>query len=157
MKKIVVAALIVVFAVLWAFIYAGSRPKTGGSDKTESDAAGLNKNIQYAGEKATTTAETKDKKYKVTFIELGSVRCIPCKAMIPIMNEVEEKYGSEVKVIFYDVWTAAGQPYEEQYRVFGIPTQVFLDSEGKEFYRHQGFFPKPELFEILKKQGVKID
>ena len=41
----------------------------------------------------------------VTFIELGSVNCIPCKMMQPVMKNVEKKYGSQVKVIFYDVWT----------------------------------------------------
>ena len=77
--------------------------------------------------------------------------------MVPIMKEVEEKFGSEVKVIFYDVWTPAGRPYADKYKIFGIPTQVFLDSNGKEFFRHSGFFPKLELFELLKKQGVKFD
>ena len=43
---------------------------------------------------------------KVTFVELGSVNCIPCKQMQPIMKSVEEKYGDQVKVIFYDVWKA---------------------------------------------------
>jgi len=41
----------------------------------------------------------------VTFIELGSVDCIPCKAMQPIMEEVGTKYGTQVKVAFYDVRT----------------------------------------------------
>lgn len=47
--------------------------------------------------------------YKVTFIELGSVKCIPCKEMQPVMKSIEKKYGSQVKVIFHDVWTAAGK------------------------------------------------
>jgi len=45
---------------------------------------------------------------KVTFIELGSVGCIPCKMMQPIMDEVEKEYEGQVKVIFYDVWKPAG-------------------------------------------------
>lgn len=44
-------------------------------------------------------------KPKVTFVELGSVNCIPCKAMQPVMKSIEEKYGEQVKVVFYDVWT----------------------------------------------------
>ena len=35
---------------------------------------------------------------KVTFVELGSVNCIPCKQMQPIMKSIEEKYGDQVKV-----------------------------------------------------------
>ena len=41
----------------------------------------------------------------VTFIELGSVNCVPCKAMQPIMEEVRRKYGARVSVVFHDVWT----------------------------------------------------
>jgi len=92
---------------------------------------------------------------KVTFVELGSVNCIPCKMMQPIMKEIEKEFAGQVKVIFYDVWTEAGRPYAEQYRIRVIPTQVFLDTDGKEYFRHEGFFPKEELVKILKQKGVK--
>ncbi|MBU0478039.1 thioredoxin family protein [bacterium] len=91
---------------------------------------------------------------KVTFIELGSVNCIPCKMMQPIMKEIEEEYP-DVKVIFYDVWTSEGRPYGQKYGIRAIPTQVFLDKDGKEFFRHMGFFSKEEIVKILKKQGVE--
>ncbi len=96
-----------------------------------------------------------EKKFKVTFIELGSVRCIPCKQMQPIMKSIEEKYGKQVKVVFYDVWTEAGAPYGKQYGIEAIPTQVFLDKDGKEYFRHLGFFPEEELIKILKQKGIK--
>jgi thioredoxin 1 len=93
-------------------------------------------------------------KYKVTFIELGSVRCVPCKQMQPIMKSIEEKYGSQVKVVFYDVWTPLGKPMADKYNVQLIPTQVFLDENGKEFFRHEGFFPEEELVKVLKTKWV---
>lgn len=96
-----------------------------------------------------------DKAYKVTFIELGSVKCIPCKKMQPIMKSIEEKYGDQVKVIFYDVWTPEGQPFGDKFGINAIPTQVFLDVAGKEFFRHEGYFPEEELIEVLKGKGVK--
>jgi thioredoxin 1 len=92
---------------------------------------------------------------KVTFIELGSVNCIPCRMMKQVMARVEEKYGNQVKIIFYDVWTAEGRPYAEQYGIRAIPTQVFLDKDGKEYFRHAGFFPFNELEKVLKKEGVE--
>ena len=94
-------------------------------------------------------------KYKVTFIELGSVRCIPCREMQPIMKSIEQKYGSQVKVVFYDVWTLMGKPMADKYNVQLIPTQVFLDENGKEFFRHDGFFPEEELVKVLKNKGVR--
>jgi thioredoxin 1 len=91
----------------------------------------------------------------VTFVELGSVRCIPCKLMQPVMKDIEKDYAGQVKVVFHDVWTPAGEPFGQTYKIRVIPTQVFLDKEGKEYFRHEGFFPKEELVKILKQKGVK--
>ena len=95
-----------------------------------------------------------DRAYKVTFIELGSVRCIPCKKMQPVMKSIGEKYPDQVNVIFYDVWTPEGQPFGDKYGIRAIPTQVFQDASGKEFFRHEGFFPEEELMKVLKEKGV---
>jgi len=115
-------------------------------------------NAQNATQNKKTKTATEQKKsvakYKVTFIELGSVRCVPCKQMQPIMKSIEEKYTSQVKVIFYDVWTPLGKTYGDKYNVQLIPTQVFLDEKGKEFFRHEGFFPEEELVKVLKTKGV---
>ena len=94
-------------------------------------------------------------KYKVTFIELGSVRCIPCQQMQTVMKSIERKYANQVKVVFHDVWTPEGKPFGKQYGLEAIPTQVFLDENGKEFSRHVGFFPEEELIKVLQSKGVK--
>ena len=99
--------------------------------------------------------EKKATKYKVTFIELGSVRCIPCQQMQIVMKSIEKKYGNQVKVVFHDVWTPEGKPFGKKYVVEAIPTQVFLDENGKEFSRHVGFFPAAELIKVLQTKGVK--
>ena len=104
------------------------------------------------------TAKKKEKSgdsIKVTFVELGSVKCIPCKKMKPIMEQIEKEYKGQVKVIFYDVRTPEGRPYAYKYKIKLIPTQVFLDKDGKEYFRHVGFFPKEELVKVLKQKGVK--
>lgn len=93
-------------------------------------------------------------KPRVTFVELGSVNCIPCKKMQPVMKAIEQQYGDKVKVVFYDVWTPEQKPFAKQYGVRIIPTQVFLDENGKEFFRHQGFYPEEEIHKLLKARGV---
>jgi len=93
--------------------------------------------------------------YKVTFVELGSVRCIPCQQMQPIMKSIGQKYGTQVKVVFHDIWTQAGAPYAQKYGIRAIPTQVFLDENGKEYFRHEGFFPEEDLIKVLNLKGVK--
>jgi thioredoxin 1 len=91
----------------------------------------------------------------VTFVEIGSVKCIPCKAMQPIMKAVEEEYKGQVKIIFHDVWTPKGKADAMKYHNRVIPTQIFLDKNGKEYYRHEGFFPKDDVVRVIKMQGVK--
>jgi len=91
-------------------------------------------------------------KHKVTFIELGADRCIPCKAMQPIMKEIAETYADHVQVVFYDVWKDP-EP-ARKYRIQLIPTQVFVDQKGNEIFRHVGFFSKEEILKMLKEKGV---
>jgi len=98
---------------------------------------------------------SRGKKYEITFIELGSVGCIPCRMMQPVMERLEKNFAGKVRVVFYDVWTREGEPYARQYRIRAIPTQVFLDKNGNEFYRHLGYFSYEEIVELLKKHSVK--
>jgi thioredoxin 1 len=91
-------------------------------------------------------------KYLVTFIELGADRCIPCRKMQPIMKAIAQTYPDQVQVIFYDVWKDPAPA--EKYGIQLIPTQVFIDQKGKEVFRHVGLFPKEEILELLKKQGI---
>jgi thioredoxin 1 len=91
----------------------------------------------------------------VTFVEIGAANCIPCKMMQPIMKAVGEEYKGQVKVVFHDVWTEKGKNDAAKYNIRVIPTQVFLDKDGKEYLRHEGYFPKEDVVKVLKKQGVK--
>ena len=90
----------------------------------------------------------------VTFVELGSVNCIPCKKMQPVMKAIEEKYGKQVQVIFYDVWKADQKKYARQYGIRLIPTQVFMDKNGQEIFRHEGFFPEEDIDNFLQTRGI---
>jgi hypothetical protein len=45
--------------------------------------------------------------------------------------------------------------FGEQYGIENIPTQVFLDENGKEYSRHVGFFAEDDLIKVLKTKGVK--
>jgi thioredoxin 1 len=76
--------------------------------------------------------------------------------MQPVMRAIEKKYGDQIKVVFYDVWTPEQRQYAVLFRIRVIPTQVFLDREGREFFRHEGFFPEAEIDKLLQKHGLKI-
>jgi len=89
---------------------------------------------------------------KVTFVELGSNSCIPCKEMRPVMDAIRREFGDQINVVFYDVWKddAPAKQYGIQY----IPTQVFLDEKGVEFHRHVGFYPQADIEALLLQQGL---
>lgn len=91
---------------------------------------------------------------KVSFIELGSVNCVPCKMMQPVMEQLEENFPKHVEVLFYDVWTEEDKHRAGEYGIRVIPTQVFLDEDGKEFFRHEGFLSYDDIVEILRQKGV---
>ncbi len=90
----------------------------------------------------------------VTFVELGSVNCIPCKAMQKVMKAIEGKYGNQLKIIFYDVWKEDQARYAGDYKIRVIPTQVFLDANGVELMRHEGYFPEQEIDAFLQSKGL---
>jgi thioredoxin 1 len=92
---------------------------------------------------------------QVTFVELGSDRCIPCIKMREVIDEIQQQYGDQVRIVFHDVWTPQGEPYARQYGIRLIPTQVFLDDKGQEYYRHEGYFPIEAVAEILARKGVR--
>ena len=91
-------------------------------------------------------------KHKVTFIELGADKCIPCKAMQPVMREIAQEYKGTIQVVFYDVWKTP--KYAKDYGIQMIPTQVFMDKNGDEVFRHVGFFAKEAIIKALKDKGI---
>ena len=93
-------------------------------------------------------------KPRVTFVELGSVNCIPCRAMQKVMKAVEEKYGDQLKIVFYDVWKEEQAHYAQEYKIRLIPTQVFLEANGKELMRHEGYFPEKDIDAFLQSHGL---
>ena len=141
----------VLFLFVFVFLTAGcSAEKKGVEQKGSAGAALMKEKLPVTLEKA-----KKETGPLVTFVELGSINCVPCRMMQKVMTEVETDYKDNVKIVFYDVWTEAGKPFGAKYGINVIPTQVFLDKSGKEFFRHEGYFPKEDLDFLLKKNGVE--
>jgi thioredoxin len=88
-------------------------------------------------------------------VDLGADKCIPCKAMAPILAEMKTNYVGQLEVEFIDVWKNpdAAKPY----KIKLIPTQIFYDAKGKERFRHQGFFSKEDILAKWKELGVELE
>ena len=85
----------------------------------------------------------------VTVVDLGSKTCIPCRMMIPVLDEVEREYKGRAAVVFVDVTKYESLALRLGIRV--IPTQIFYDKKGKEVARHTGFMDKKALAAQLNK------
>ncbi|OGW41445.1 MAG: hypothetical protein A2010_10800 [Nitrospirae bacterium GWD2_57_9] len=92
------------------------------------------------------------KEGNVVMLELGSVGCIPCEQMKPVMQKLRDTYKGKLEVIFIDV--RQDNKTGRRFGVHMIPTQVFLDKNGKEFHRHIGYYAYEEIVPVLKKQGL---
>ena len=109
------------------------------------------KNLQTHQQAAGLADDTVIGQGKPVLLELGSHSCIPCKKMMPILNELSTQQ-SEFTVSFVDVWQAEGK--SEQYGIKSIPTQLFFDKDGKELFRHVGFYPKEDILAKWKEFGI---
>jgi thioredoxin 1 len=87
-------------------------------------------------------------------VDLGAGKCIPCKRMAPILEELRTEYAGSLEVVFIDVWQNTDAA--KQYNVETIPTQIFLDPSGKELFRHEGFFAKEEILAKWKELGFDL-
>jgi len=87
--------------------------------------------------------------YKVTFLEFGATGCSACKRMETVMREIRTQYTGKVNVIFLNILLPENQDLMKFYGIAAIPTQVLLNDEGKEFFRHTGFYSTVELSEVI--------
>ncbi|MHB1462679.1 MAG: thioredoxin family protein [Armatimonadota bacterium] len=87
-------------------------------------------------------------------LDLGATGCVPCKMMVPVLDGLAKDYKGTLTVEFIDVWKIPSAA--EKHKIQSIPTQIFYDTNGKEFYRHVGFFPKEDILKVFKDKGIKI-
>jgi thioredoxin 1 len=87
-------------------------------------------------------------------VDLGAGKCIPCKKMAPILEELKKEYAGRMEVEFIDVWKNpdAGKAYGVEM----IPTQIFYDVSGTELFRHTGFYGRDDILGKWKELGVEL-
>ena len=94
--------------------------------------------------------ETKGKTYQYTFLEFGAKGCGGCKHMEPILQQIKQEYPDKINVIFYNLTTPEGLKQSKAFRMLMIPSQIILNRQGKEIFRHTGTIEKEELLLIMK-------
>jgi len=87
-------------------------------------------------------------------VDLGAGKCIPCKLMAPILDDLRKTYAGKFDVQFIDVWE--NEEAGTKYGISMIPTQIFYDAAGKELFRHEGFFSKEDILAKWRAFGVDL-
>jgi len=83
--------------------------------------------------------------------DFGSENCIPCKTMLGILNPMMKEFAGKVDVRIINVYQE--QALASQYRIQIIPTQIFMDTTGKELFRHVGVFTRDSIVSKFKQFG----
>jgi len=83
--------------------------------------------------------------------EFGRGTCIPCKTMKGILDPMIPEFAGKVEIRMLNI---DDEPtLTKQFRIQMIPTQVFIDIQGKELFRHVGVFPRDSIMAKFKEFG----
>ncbi len=88
-----------------------------------------------------------------SLVDFGASGCASCDMMTPILETLRKKYAGKANVVFVDVRDE--QILAARYRIQGIPVQIFFDKDGREVFRHAGFYPQAEMEKQMAKMGVQ--
>jgi thioredoxin 1 len=88
-----------------------------------------------------------------SMVDFGASGCRPCDLMAPVLETLKKKYAGKANVLFVHVRDE--QVLAARYAVQSIPIQVFFDKDGKEVFRHIGFFPQEEIEKKLAEMGAR--
>ena len=88
-----------------------------------------------------------------SLVDFGSKGCRPCDMLAPILETLKKKHDGKANVLFVSV--QEHQILAARYGVQSIPVQIFFDKDGKEVFRHVGFFAQAKIEKKLAEMGVK--
>ena len=91
---------------------------------------------------------------KIKFLEIGSDKCIPCKQMKVVTENIVKKYGDELAFQYIDIYE--NKDVADDYKIQLIPTQIFYNPKGVEIFRHVGYFPEEKIDSLLQANGLKM-
>jgi thioredoxin 1 len=138
---LLIAAVVGIFAM-----------KRGNSENVNSEPTGaVTPAAMAAGKEA---ASSEPVKSLPRLVDLGSDTCIPCKMMMPVLDQLRKEYAGRLRVEFINVRETPSEG--AKYGIKLIPTQIFIDAAGKELFRHEGFISKEDILAKWEELGVDL-
>jgi len=84
-------------------------------------------------------------------VDFFATWCGPCKMMSPILDQVKNKVGDQVKIVKVDV--DKNPAIAQQLQVRGVPTLV-LFRQGSMLWRQSGVVSQQQLIQTLETHGA---
>lgn len=84
---------------------------------------------------------------QLVLVDFYATWCGPCKAMHPVLQELKQHLGDQIRILKIDV--DRYQNTAAQYRIQSVPT-LMLFRNGQALWRQSGALPLPALLEQVK-------
>ena len=91
------------------------------------------------------------KKRAPVLIQFTTTNCLPCKIMKPWLENLRKCYANSINIIEINLEEAHNERYGEILQIDTLPTQIYVNSENKEVFRHEGLDPNQSIQRTLRK------
>ena len=86
---------------------------------------------------------------QLTLVDFFATWCGPCKMMHPIMEQLKEKMGDDIRILKVDV--DKNEALSMQYRIQSVPT-LMLFKKGEMLWRQSGAMSLNDLMQKISQQ-----
>jgi len=86
-------------------------------------------------------------------LEFGRGTCASCKTMKAVLEPMIPEFAGRVEIAIISV--DDDPELTRRFRIITIPTQVFVDAEGAERFRHIGVYPRDSIVARFEEYGWK--
>ena len=83
---------------------------------------------------------------KPVLIDFFATWCGPCQTMSPILKQLKDELGEQIKIIKIDV--DKNQAIAQKFQVRGVPT-FMLYKNGKQVWKQAGLVTKTDLKRVI--------